>query len=78
MQMACDELPQCRKLLDAVPVMNDDLYRLEKMMNAKWDPAVFEEIKTNALFSKLSWRKGGEKRTRSGEETIYGHLVSLR
>ena len=77
-QMAYDELPQCRKLLDAVPVMNDDLYRLEIMMNSKWDPAVFEEIKTNALFSKLSWRKGGRKKTFSGEETIYGHLVNLR
>ena len=75
--LACDEIPQCRKLLDAVPLMNDDLYRLEKMLNAKWDPAVFEEIKMNALFSKLAWRKGGKKQTPSGEETIYGHLLNL-
>ena len=39
--------------------------------------AIFEEIKTNALFSKLSWRKGGRKKTSSGEETIYGHLLNL-
>lgn len=75
--LACEELPECRKLLDAVPVVNADIYRLEDMMNRKWDPAVFEEIKANALFSKLSWRKGGRKRTSSGEETIYGHLASL-
>ena len=67
--LACDEIPQCRKLQEAVPVTNDDLYRLEKMLNSKWDPAVFEEIKKNALFSKLSWRKGGNKKTASGEET---------
>ena len=76
-ELANQELPPCRKLLDAVPLMNDDLYRLEKKMNTKWDPAVFEEIKKNALFSKLSWRKGGRKQTPSGEETIYGHLVNL-
>ena len=76
-QMAWDEIPRCRKLLEAVPVTNDDLYRLEKMLNAKWDPAVFEEIKKNALFSKLSWRKEGNKKTASGEETVYGHLVNL-
>ena len=75
--LACDEIPRCRKLLDAVPLMNDDLYRLEHMLNAKWDPAVFEDIKKHALFSKLSWRKGGKKQTSSGEETIYGHLVRL-
>ena len=75
-RLACDELPQCRKLMDAVPVMNDDLYRLEDMMNAKWDSSVFEEIKKKALFSKLSWRKESKKRTFSGEETIYGHLVN--
>ncbi len=76
-EMAFNEIPKCRELIDAVPVMDDDLYRLENMMNVKWEPAVFEEIKANALFSKLSWRKGGKKRTSSGEETIYGHLVKL-
>ena len=75
--LAYDEIPECRKLLDAVPLMDDDLYRLEDMLSAKWDPAVFEEIKKHALFSKLSWRKGGKKKTSSGEETIYGHLVRL-
>ena len=76
-KLAYDEIPQCRKLLDAVPVMENDLYRLENKMNVKWDPAEFEEIKANALFSKLSWRKEGRERTFSGEETIYGHLVKL-
>jgi len=75
--LAYNELPQCRKLLDAVPVMNCDLYRLEKVMNVTWDPAAFEEIKTNALFSKLSWRNEGRKRTASGEETMYGHLAGF-
>ena len=76
-RLAYDELPQCRKLLDAVPVMDDDIYRLEDMLNSKWDRAVFEEIKARALFSKLSWRKGGREKTFFGEETIYGHLINL-
>lgn len=75
--MAYDEMPQSRKLLDAVPVMDDDLYRLEDMLNSKWDPGVFENMKTHTLFSKLSWRKGDRKETSSGEETIYRHLVQL-
>lgn len=77
LDMAYDEMPQSRKLLDAVPVMDDDLYRLEDMLNSKWDPGVFENMKTHTLFSKLSWRKGDRKETSSGEETIYRHLVQL-
>lgn len=75
--LAYAELPQCRKLLDELPVVDGDIYRLEDKLNVKWDPAVFEEIKRNALFSKLAWRKGGNKKTPSGEETIYGHLLNL-
>ena len=75
--LAYDELPQCRKLLDALPVVDGDIYRLEDKLNAKWDPAVFEEIKRNALFSKLAWRKEYRKKTSSGEETVYGHLLNL-
>ena len=76
-ELANQELPPCKKLLDTVPLMHDDLYRLEKMLNAKWDPVIFEDIKKNALFSKLAWRKECRKKTPSGEETIYGHLLNL-
>ena len=75
--LAYDEIPRCRKLLDAVPVVDDNVYRLEHMLNAKWDQAVFEEMKAGALFSKLAWRKGGREKTYFGEETFYGHLLNL-
>ncbi|MBQ9526966.1 MAG: capsular polysaccharide synthesis protein [Fretibacterium sp.] len=75
-ELAYEELLECKKLLDAVPICEDDLYRLEDIMNKEWNPSVFESIRTSALFSKLAWRKNGRKKI-LGKETIYGHLLAL-
>lgn len=73
---AYDELPQCRKILDDVPLVNYDLYGLERMMNHEWRPELWERISASTHFSKLAWRKGGRMRTFSGKETIYAHLLA--
>ena len=75
-QIAYDELPQCRKLLDDVPLVNYDLYRLERLMNREWSPEIWDSIVSSTNFSKLAWRKGGRLKTLSGRETIYAHILA--
>ncbi len=74
--IAYDELPECRKILDAVPYVNYDLYRLERTMNREWSSEEWEALKNSTNFSKLAWRKPGRKTTLSGRETIYSHLLA--
>ena len=74
-EIAYSELPQCRKILDAVPSMECDLYGLEDVMNCEWSPELWESVKASAAFSKLSWRKGGKLKTFSGRETVFAHLL---
>ena len=73
--LACEEISECKKLLDSVPVVNDDIYKLENSLNKEWSEKIFDDIKNSALFSKLAWRQNWLKKTFSGKETVFGHLM---
>ena len=74
-EIAIEEIPECRDILNNVPVVDYDLYRLENVLNKKWNAEIFSSVKNSTCFSKLSWRKSGRKKTFSGYETVYGHLA---
>lgn len=74
--IAYDELPECRKILDAVPYVNYDLYMLERIMNREWSPDLWEALKNSTNFSKLAWRKPGRAKTLSGCESVFAHLLA--
>ncbi len=74
--IAYDELPECRKILDAVPYVDYDLYMLERVMNREWTPESWKALISATNFSKLAWRKPGKKNTLTGRETIYAHLLA--
>lgn len=71
--LAYEEFPECRQLLDSVPVNNKDTYNLMPLLNAKWDSQKFAELSASTSFFKLSWKHKFVK-TISGQETFYGHL----
>ena len=74
--IAYDELPECRKILDSVPYVDYDLYLLENIMNREYSPEEWEALKNSTHFSKLAWRKPGRKTTLSGRQTIFAHLLA--
>ncbi len=74
-QIAYENFSECKKILDSVPIVNHDLYKLENSLNLEYSPELLDEIKNSALFSKLSWRKPGKLKTSAGKETIYAHLL---
>ena len=74
---AYTEIPQCRLMLDSVPEVNCDIYRLESLLNEKWNPETFREIEKDTHFSKLTYKRRFLK-SRHGHETFYGHLVTKK
>ena len=74
-QVAYNNFSECQKILDSVPIVNYDLYKLENSLNLEYSPELLENIKNSTLFSKLSWRKPGKLKTFSGRETIYAYLL---
>ena len=73
--LAYEEYPECRELLDSVPVNNKDIERLMPLLNQRWDSGKFEELSASTRFFKLSHKHSFVKAV-SGQETFYGHLVS--
>ena len=73
-ELAYEELPECRELLDSVPVNNQKVEGLRPLLNTVWSPSVLADLKADTTFFKLTW-KHGFKKTVSGSETVYGHLV---
>ena len=75
-KIAYDELPECRKIIDAVPYVNYDMYFLESIMNREWSAELWEKVKSASNISKLNWRKPGRQKTLLGRETVYSHLLA--
>ena len=75
-KIAYDELPECRKIIDAVPYVNYDMYFLESIMNREWSGELWEKVKSASNISKLNWRKPGRQKTLLGRETVYSHLLA--
>ena len=73
--IAYTEIPRCRAILDSVPVVNCDIYRLESLLNDKWDLEVFRAVERDTHFSKLT-NKRRFRKSRFGHETFYGHLCA--
>ena len=72
--LAYEELPECRELLDSVPVNNQKVEGLRPLLNTVWSPSVLADLTADTTFFKLTW-KHSFKKTASGSETVYGHLV---
>ena len=74
--LAYNEIPACRKILDAVPLSNPELYNLDDLMSSKYDETVFKKLTEETMFFKLNWKRNYSKKTVFGDETFYGHLLN--
>lgn len=53
------------------------VFDLHRLMNCKYTPERMEQLQKNQTFYKLNRHAGYRKANIAGEETIYGHIVSL-
>ena len=73
--LAYEDFPECRQMLNAVPVNNIAADSLASVLNSEWDSRKFEQLTASAAFFKLTWRRKFEKFI-AGRETMYGHIYS--
>ena len=74
LELARGELPECRRLLESVPINNREVETLSALLGSPWDPEAFRDLTSGTLFFKLTWKRQFEAFSR-GRETFYGHLT---
>lgn len=67
-------IPQIKKLIDAVPVNNENIWALTKCMNAPYTEESAQVFNSNSFF-KLSHKAKLLRRTSDGEETVYAKIL---
>ena len=73
-ELAYEELPECRRLLDSIPVNNRGVESLRPLLSSPWNAEAFKKLTADTQFFKLTWKHPFNK-MRFGRETFYGHLT---
>ena len=71
---AYDSLPECRAMIDAVPLGNYAFDDVMPLLNAEWDADVFRELAKDTRFFKLTYKHTFSK-SKHGRDTFYGHFI---
>ena len=68
--LAYEDLPECRSILDSVPVNNNRIEEMRPLLGSKWDAGTYEELTRETIFFKLTYKQDFPK-----DGTLYGHLT---
>ena len=55
-KIALEELPECQKIFDEIPINNPNVMALHELLNSKWDEERYEQLKKDTYLFKLAWR----------------------
>ncbi|MDR1453330.1 MAG: capsular polysaccharide synthesis protein [Candidatus Margulisbacteria bacterium] len=72
---ARDNIPVVKRMLDAVPYSNENIYALKHKLGEKYVAQTFAEICRANYLHKLTWKTEFPKRTAEGKLTFYGKLI---
>jgi hypothetical protein len=67
-------VPEIKRLIDAVPANNEQIWSMAKALNDSYEPAKFDSLMSGNDFYKLSY-KGRLEEKMDGKLTIYGHIL---
>ena len=73
-EIAYQEFPECKNLLDSVPLNNPEIKNLRPLLNLPFDPKKFASIKSSTMFFKITYKHKFQKHI-SGVQTFYGHII---
>ena len=73
-EIAYEEFPECRRMLDAVPLNNSEVDSLRPVLNDEWDAEEFRRLAKATQFFKLTYKHKYVK-AKHGRETFYGHIA---
>lgn len=72
---AYNNLPSCKRDIDAVPCNNEYLWRLIVLLNDAYDEDTYNSLINDTTFFKLAYKMRLDKYTPSGEKTYYKHII---
>lgn len=73
-EIAYEEFPECKRLIDAVPLNNPAVDSLRPIMNEEYDAVSFEKLMEATNFFKLTYKHKLVK-AKDDHETFYGRLA---
>ena len=71
---AFEEISECNRLMNSVPLNNPEMGLLDDLMSKKFDEDLYKQLTENTIFFKLAWRTD-YKKSIADHETFYGHLL---
>lgn len=67
-------IPEFKKLVDAIPFNNQGVKELDRHFNDKFSSEIFSSILENSVFFKLNWKREYKEKT-DGKQTIYSWFM---
>jgi hypothetical protein len=76
--LAYDYLPEVRVMIDSVPRNNPKVHEIQHRLNLNYEynNVLFEEILSDTVFHKLSWKEIFKEYTVNGKLTNYGYIMN--
>ena len=71
---AYELLPECRAMIEAVPLGNYAFDDMIPLLNDEWDSDVFDKMAKDTQFFKLTYKHTYSK-AKHGQDTFYGHFI---
>ena len=71
---AYEALPECRKLIDAVPCSNTAIQKLQELLNSEFNQDKFNELTSSTQFFKLTYKQKFNKLI-NNRKTFYAHVL---
>ena len=72
--VAYNNIPVVKKMIDEVPYNNPEIFRLNASMNDEFDSEIMEDIMSKTRIHKLSYKTKRTLRTSNNKKTIWGYL----
>ncbi len=72
--LAYEDLPQCRELLDAVPINNARIEDMRPLLVSVYSENVYDELTRDTCFFKLTYKQDFPADI-NGRKTLYGQLL---
>ena len=74
MDVAYNNIPAVKKMIDEVPNNNPEIFGLNASMNSDYDSEIIDSITSKTAIHKLSYKHKRTLRTSNNKKTIWGYL----
>ena len=75
-EMAYQNFEECNSYIKNISIINPNIFKLQSILNDKYDEKQLNELFVNDKFFKLSFKRPLKEKTNDGKLTNYGYLIS--